>query len=246
MEIVVVAVIIVCLALAGWYWSRQSVIISDRERGLLYVDGIFRRELDPGRHWLFLPWKQCDVTRVSLTEQFCGGGLGDVTSKDGLPFRMAASASFVPTDVLAFSQGQSYTHLANTIATSLADMAAAHDLQDMQKDRTALNKALLERVGQPCADIEVRGVHISAIQLPPETRRLFVEVEKARMEGLAALERARGEQAALRALANAARLLKDNPELTNLRLLQAIASAKGSSSIVLGQGALDVTAKAKG
>lgn len=58
--------------------------------------------------------------------------------------------------------------------------------------------------------------------LPGEMRRTFAEVIKARNEGQAALERARGETAALRNLANAARTISDNPVLLNLRLLQSI------------------------
>ncbi|HEY0204879.1 MAG TPA: hypothetical protein VGC15_12105, partial [Acetobacteraceae bacterium] len=53
-------------------------------------------------------------------------------------------------------------------------------------------------------------------------------------EGQAALERAHGEQASLRALANAARMLRNNPELQNLRLLQAIGTAGSPVTIVLG------------
>jgi hypothetical protein len=45
---------------------------------------------------------------------------------------------------------------------------------------------------------------------------------RARAEGRAALERARSESAALRNLANGARVLHDNPALMNLRILQAI------------------------
>ena len=53
-------------------------------------------------------------------------------------------------------------------------------------------------------------------------------------EGQAALERARGETAALRNLANAARMLENNPALQNLRWLQTISElgAKGGSVVV--------------
>lgn len=61
------------------------------------------------------------------------------------------------------------------------------------------------------------------------------EVEATRLQGQAALERARAEQAALRSLANAARLVRDNPELAQLRLLQTIENAKRPATIVLGQ-----------
>ena len=55
-------------------------------------------------------------------------------------------------------------------------------------------------------------------------------------EGLAALERARGEQAALRSLANAARLMRGNPELQALRTLQALSATPGrpAPTLVLG------------
>ena len=52
------------------------------------------------------------------------------------------------------------------------------------------------------------------------------------------IERARGEQASLRALANAARLMKDNPALANLRFLQTLEQAPGAKTIVLGGNAV--------
>ncbi len=56
-----------------------------------------------------------------------------------------------------------------------------------------------------------------------------------KQEGQAALERARGESAALRNLANASRLLEGNPALMNLRLLQSLSAAQGAgNTLVLG------------
>ena len=62
-----------------------------------------------------------------------------------------------------------------------------------------------------------------------ELKRAFADVLKAKQEGQAALERARGESAALRNLANAARLLDGNPALQNLRLLQSLTGAQQSA-----------------
>jgi hypothetical protein len=55
----------------------------------------------------------------------------------------------------------------------------------------------------------------------------------ARHEGAAALERARGETAALRSLANAGRMVGDNPGLLSLRVVQEL-SARGGNTVVLG------------
>ena len=62
---------------------------------------------------------------------------------------------------------------------------------------------------------------------------MYGQVVKARQEGLAALERARGETAALRSLANAAQLVERNPQLLQLRLLQ-VAGQQQGSTLVLG------------
>jgi len=58
-------------------------------------------------------------------------------------------------------------------------------------------------------------------------------VVKARQEGLAALEKARGETAALRNLANAAQLIERTPALMQLRLLQVVGQNSGNT-VVLG------------
>jgi regulator of protease activity HflC (stomatin/prohibitin superfamily) len=68
---------------------------------------------------------------------------------------------------------------------------------------------------------------------PGELRRTFAQVVAARKEGLAALERARGETASLRNLANAARMMSANPTLLQLRLLQELGKSAGNT-IVLG------------
>ena len=58
---------------------------------------------------------------------------------------------------------------------------------------------------------------------------------KAKQEGQAALERARGESASLRNLANAARVLEGNPALQNLRLMQSLTAAQhAGNTLVLG------------
>ena len=64
--------------------------------------------------------------------------------------------------------------------------------------------------------------------MPAELKRAFAETLKAKQEGQAALERARGETAALRSLANAARVLEGNPALMNLRLVQSLTAAQSA------------------
>jgi regulator of protease activity HflC (stomatin/prohibitin superfamily) len=71
---------------------------------------------------------------------------------------------------------------------------------------------------------------------PGALKEMFAQVAKAKQEGQAALERARGEAASLRSLANAAKMLETNPKLMNLRLLQTISESGGNTFVVNASG----------
>ena len=55
---------------------------------------------------------------------------------------------------------------------------------------------------------------------------------KAKKEGLAALEKARGETGALRNLSNAAKMLENNPGLMQLRIIQALGESSGNTLVL--------------
>ena len=82
---------------------------------------------------------------------------------------------------------------------------------------------------------------VKDIMLPGEMKKVFTQVVKAQKEGQAALERARGETAALRSLANAARMMDDNPNLLQLRALQGLEVSSGNTLMLgLPNGAVPV------
>jgi regulator of protease activity HflC (stomatin/prohibitin superfamily) len=75
--------------------------------------------------------------------------------------------------------------------------------------------------------ITVREAVLKDVLLPPELRAAYAGLVSARQRGKAQLEAARAETAALRSLANGAKLLDEHPGLARLRLVQALPS--GSS-----------------
>ncbi len=79
--------------------------------------------------------------------------------------------------------------------------------------------------------------------LPGDLKRIFAQELAARKEGLAALEKARSETAALRNLANAARMVDDNPALLQPRVLQHLGATTGNT-VVFGYGGLLPASKA--
>jgi len=220
--------------------------------GLLYRDGRFVRVLEPGRHRLsFL--NRDRVVQVSTAEQLATLSPVDVLSRDRFAFRLGLAVTVRVTDPRAYAEaaglspimfpqevGLDMARLQPLAAAAMQDEAAARDLADLLDDRAGLAAALLARLADALPGAAVERVLLSALTLPPETRRMFTDAERARREGEAALERARAEQASLRALSNAARLLRDHPGLADLRLYQAIEGRRGPTTLVLGRDAVPV------
>jgi regulator of protease activity HflC (stomatin/prohibitin superfamily) len=110
-------------------------------------------------------------------------------------------------------------------------------VEPLLAQRFELGAQLLARVQPNSAKIgvTVHSVEVKDVMLPAELKRAFADVLKAKQEGQAALERARGESASLRNLANAARVMEGNPALMNLRLMQSLTAAqKAGNTLVLG------------
>ncbi len=103
-------------------------------------------------------------------------------------------------------------------------------LDELLADRGAIAADIVGAIGEPmkAVGVEAQAVKLRDLMLGKELRASYAAVLNARKHGEAALERTRGETAALRNLANAARLLKDSPELLSLRLIQAMASPEGA------------------
>jgi regulator of protease activity HflC (stomatin/prohibitin superfamily) len=93
---------------------------------------------------------------------------------------------------------------------------------------------VMERTASSLAKIgiELLGVEVRDIMVPGDLKRLFAGVVAARKEGEASLERVRAETAALRSLANAGRMIEDNPGLLQLRMLQQVGGSTGNTVVV--------------
>ena len=238
---IVLLLLIAAVALATFRWLRSAngpfVTVFEWEHAIAYRDGRFDRLLPPGRHFDWQPHRRT-VQRLRRTDQLLTTAPIDVTSSDKLVYRIATTLTYRITDPRDAFENSYPEKLHHTAATALVKVASTRTLEGFLTERAQLEAELLAAITSPIAGCEILAATISTVVLPPEVRRLFSEVERARMEGAAALERARGEQASLRSLANSARMLKGNPELMNLRLLQALSEKGGRSTLVLGSNAL--------
>jgi regulator of protease activity HflC (stomatin/prohibitin superfamily) len=127
--------------------------------------------------------------------------------------------------------------LYNTAQLALRSTVSGIAAEALLTQRLDFAPQLLARVQPDAAKIgiTIQAVEVRDVMLPADLKRAFGDVLKAKQEGHAAVERARGESAALRNLANAARVLDGNPALMNLRVLQSLATAQNAgNTLVLG------------
>ena len=97
--------------------------------------------------------------------------------------------------------------------------------------RATIGPKVLERSASKLArlGIELLSVDVRDLMVPGDLKRVFAGVVAARKEGEATLERVRSETAALRNLANAGRMVEDNPGLLQLRMLQHLGASSGNT-----------------
>jgi len=100
--------------------------------------------------------------------------------------------------------------------------------------RNELSKKLMDLTERRVKNLGLRliSVGLKDIMFPGKLKEIFAQVVSARKDELAALEKVRGETATLRSLANVAKMLEDNPNLMQPRLVQALGNSSGNTLIL--------------
>ena len=121
-----------------------------------------------------------------------------------------------------------------TLQLALREIVGGTNIDEVLARRDEFGPRLLEPGAERAEEVGLRllRVEVRDIMFPGELKRIFAQVVQAQKEGQAALEKVRSETAALRGLANAARMVEGNPSL-QLRLLQQLGSSTGNT-VVLG------------
>lgn len=188
-----------------------------------YAKGAFVAVLPAGRHT-----RRPGHTHrlVDVRERLLPLALQEIPSADGIAVRIAATLRVVIVDPRLFlEQAQDAFAMVYLVAQvalreSLAGLSAAELTARGAvlpiADVTAKVEASAARVGVAVVEVVIKDV-----VLPPELRMAAMELATAKHRAAILLEQARAETAALRSMANAAKMLDEHPALARLRLVQA-------------------------
>jgi regulator of protease activity HflC (stomatin/prohibitin superfamily) len=215
--------------------NLQSVTVFEYERGLRFQRGKFVGVAEPGKYWLWAG--RGHVRKVDTRLRVISVSGQEVLSSDGVALKVSILATFRIADparaVLDFENSEAALHSA--LQLSLRGIIAGSPVEDLLQRRATIGPDLLTAVAEPAKalGLELASADLKDLTLPGDLKKIFSQVVRARQEGLAALERARGETAALRSLMNAARLVSGSPQLLQLRWLQVLGERSGNT-VVLG------------
>lgn len=230
-----IVLIAIVLVMCAKMLRARRVVIYEYQRGLKYRNGKFQKTLEAGQYWMFPPTTHIvpiDVRPVLVTIPS-----QEVISADGVTVKITLVAQFeVANPELAINKNANYQQAFYLLMQmAVRQLISAEKVDTIIEQRTSLNDKITELTKDKIAALGLRLISAEAkdVMLPGELRRTFSQVVKAQKDGQAALERARGETAALRSLANAAKMTEGNPNLLQLRALQLMSESTGNT-IMLG------------
>lgn len=233
--LLLIALVLTCVLVIARLYSKlaKKITVWEYEQGLLYTDGKLTKSLPPGAHWI-CPLMQ-SVVKVDMRERQLVVAGQELLSLDnvGLKLSIAGNYKVVDPKLATNKVDNYYSALYIALQLELREIISTLKIEELLEKRNQIGERLLEVCRPKAAELglELVSANVKDIMFAGDFKKIFGQIVKAQKEGQAALERARGETAALRSLANAAKMLETNPMLLQLRAIQAMSETNGNSLI---------------
>jgi regulator of protease activity HflC (stomatin/prohibitin superfamily) len=228
----VVGLAVVVTVIARVFFRKETVY--EFERGLLFRKGLLRRTLLPGQHWFLR--MHSNIQKVDIRLRTISVPSQEVLSSDNVTIKITLAAQYLVSDPgVAITKVEKFQDaFYMLLQLSLRDLVGGLKIDEVIAKRQEIGKTLFEKTAAKVKDLglTLKAVDAKDIMFPGDLKKTFAQVVKAQKEGQASLEKARGESAALRNLANAAKMLEGNPTLMQLRVLQSLDAGTGNTMVL--------------
>lgn len=212
----------------------NRMVVFEFEKGLKFSRGKYIETLQPGTYWYSPILTRIDIVDTRIRYAAVTGQ--EILSADGIGLKISAAIAYRIADSYLANVNTFNLHEAvyTEIQIALREIVGSISIDELLQNRQQLAARLTERTAPKLQTlgVELTTANVKDIMFPGQLKQMFAQVEQAKKEGQASLERARGETAALRSLANAAKMLEKSPSLMQLRLLQSIGDSKGNTFII--------------
>ena len=207
-------------------------VLLEYERGVVFTLGRFTGVKGPGWFLLFPVFQK--MVKVDLRVQVMDVPSQDVISRDNVSVKVNAVVYFRVIDPeKSIIQVEDVRNATSQLAqTTLRSVLGQHELDEMLAERERLNHdirgildAQTDAWGIKVANVEIKHVDLDESMVRAIARQ--AEAERARR---AKVIHAEGEQQAAEKLAEAARILGEQPQAIQLRYLETLTEIAGDKS----------------
>ena len=232
MSIAVVVIVAILLLLV----ASSIRILKEYERGVMFTLGRFTGVKGPGVR-LVIPMIQ-QMKKLDLRTIVLNVPKQDVISRDNVSVKVSAVVYFriVDSEKAILEVADPWEATSQLAQTTLRSVAGQHELDEMLAQRDKLNAAIQQILDLNTAawGMKVSNVEIKDIDLDETMIRAMARQAEAERGRRAKVIHAEGEKQAAQTLAEAAKLLSNEPASMQLRYLQTLAdiSNEKSSTIV--------------
>lgn len=206
-------------------YSRE-VVIHDYEAGLLYENGEFKKLLGKGVYKLPSEGFEKEIVIVDKRTKTLTITGQEILTKDKLNLRLNILVKYKITDPLkAIHEVEDYSaSVYQDVQMSVRGIVSSRNLDELLTIRNIFDDTIKEEIKTKCEKygIEVESIELKDIILPGNLKAILLKEIEAKTYSEVALTRARSEVASTRALINAATLVKEHPEILELKIADAI------------------------
>src|ERR1700678_2357258 len=210
-------------------------VLKEYERGVMFTLGRFTGVKGPGVR-LVLPVIQ-QMKKLELRTVVLNVPKQDVISRDNVSVKVSAVVYFRIVDpAQAILQVATPWEATSQLAqTTLRSVTGQHELDEMLSQRDKLNAGIQQILdantaawGMKVSNVEIKDIDLDETMIRAMARQ--AEAERARR---AKIIHAEGEKQAAQTLAEAARLLSEQPASLQLRYLQTLADISNEKSSII-------------
>jgi len=212
-------------------WNRwvTTLIVHEHEAVLLFRHGKQIDQLVAGRHRFI--GSGHDIKRFDTRWSDMALQGQEFLTSDKASVKVSGFVRYRIADATVFhaAADNPVSSLYLSVQMALREVVGGQSLEAVLDRKTALTADLAELV-RPVADrlgIGIDTVAVKDLVLTGELRRVFTDALTVKQQSLISLEKARAEAAAMRTLANGARVLETHPALLQLKFLETLQSADG-------------------
>jgi len=237
-EAIVAIVLLVLLGLAIAFISGLRVA-REYERAVVFRLGRLKGTRGPGLYWL-IPFGIETQKKVDLRTKTIDMESQESITKDSVTVKVNAVVWLKITDPTKaiVSVADYFTASYQVALTSLRNIIGQHVLDEVLKERDKINeslKAVVDAATEPWG-VTVEMVEMKDVEIPVQMQRAMAQEAQATREKRARIIKAEAEQESSAKLADASKIITENPlalELRRMQMITEVGAEQNTTTIIM-------------